>query len=99
MGMDQYKWFLIDGSAAPTFATGFDWYAQGIILRPARLGSIIEVRRIEGPIEMAEAHGLKLCKPWIDKRPNVGVNLNNRVYLSSVLPSVPKLPVLPLAPG
>jgi hypothetical protein len=47
---NDIKGFLIDGSAAPTFATGFDWHSQGIILRPGRLGSIIEVKRIEGPI-------------------------------------------------
>jgi hypothetical protein len=71
-GIEQYKGFLIDGSAVPTFATGFDWYLQGIILRPGRLSSIIEVKRIEGPIfnskEAAEEHGLELCKDWIDKR-------------------------------
>lgn len=72
--IERYKGFLIDGSAVPTFATGFDWYSQGIILRPGRLSSIIEVKRIEGPIfinskEAAEEHGLKLCKEWIDKRP------------------------------
>jgi len=69
--IERYKGFLIDGSAVPTFATGFDWYAQGIILRPARLGSIVEVKRIEGPVfhskEAAEEDGLKLCKCWIDK--------------------------------
>jgi hypothetical protein len=46
-GIEQYKGFLIDGSAVPTFATGFDWYSQGIILRPGRLSSIVEVKRIE----------------------------------------------------
>ena len=38
-----------------------------------RLGSIVEIKRIQGPIfnnkEAAEEHGLKLCKDWIDKRP------------------------------
>jgi hypothetical protein len=59
--IERYKGFLIDGSAVPTFATGFNWCLQGIILRPGRLGSIIEVKRIEGPIfnskEAAEEHG------------------------------------------
>jgi hypothetical protein len=72
-GLEHYKGFLIDGSAVPTFATGFEWYSRGIILRPGRLSPIIEVERIEGPIfhskEEAEQHGLKLCKEWIDKRP------------------------------
>ena len=44
MGMERYKGFLIDGSAIPTFEPGFDWYLQGIILRPARLGSIVELK-------------------------------------------------------
>jgi hypothetical protein len=72
-GLEHYKGFLIDGSAVPTFATGFDWYSQGIILRPGRLSSIVEVQRIQSPIfnskEAAEEHGLQLCKEWIDKRP------------------------------
>jgi hypothetical protein len=75
-GIERYKGFLITGTAKPTFATRFDWYSQGIVLRPGRLSSIVEVKRIEGPIfnskEAAEQHGLELCKEWIDKRgPNV----------------------------
>jgi hypothetical protein len=70
--LERYKGFLIDGSAVPTFATGFDWYSQGIILRPGRLTSIVEVKHIEGGVfnskEAAEQHGLQLCKDWIDKR-------------------------------
>jgi len=62
-GIEQYKGFAI----------GFDWYSQGIVLRPGRLSSIVEVKRLEGPIfnskEAAEEHGLELCKDWIDKRP------------------------------
>ena len=71
-GMERYKGFLISGSAVPTFATGFDWYSQGSILCPGRLCSILEVKRIQGPIfnskEAAEQHGLELCKDWINKR-------------------------------
>jgi hypothetical protein len=70
--MERYKGYLITSSALPTFATGFDWYSLGTVLRPGRLSSIVEVKRIEGPIfnskEAAEAHGLKLCKDWIDRR-------------------------------
>jgi hypothetical protein len=58
--------------SSPNLATGFDWYSQGIVLRPGRLGSIVEVKRIKGPIfsskEEAEQHGLQLCKDWIDNR-------------------------------
>jgi hypothetical protein len=72
-GIERCEDFLITTSAKPTFATGFDWYSQGIVLRPGRLSSIVEVKRIEGPIfnnkEAAEQHGLELCKDWIDKRP------------------------------
>jgi hypothetical protein len=71
-GIERYKDFLISGSAVPTFATGFDWSSQGLVLCPGRLGSIVEVKRIKGPIfnskEAAEQHGLELCKSWIDKR-------------------------------
>jgi hypothetical protein len=41
--MEHYKGFLIDGSAVPMFATGFDWYSQGIILRSRHFGSIVEI--------------------------------------------------------
>jgi hypothetical protein len=72
-GMERYKGFLISGSAVPKFATGFDWYSQGIILRQGRLSSVVEVERINGPIfhskEAAEEHGFKLCRDRIDKRP------------------------------
>ena len=72
-GMERYKGFLITGSAVPTFMTGFDWYSQGIVLRPGRLTSIVEVKRIQEPIfnskGAAEQHGLELCKAWIAKRP------------------------------
>jgi hypothetical protein len=71
MGIERYKGFLISGSAVPTFATGFDWYSQGIILCPGRFSSIVEVKRIKGPIfhskEAAEEHGFNLCKDRIDK--------------------------------
>jgi len=43
------------------------------MLRPGRLSSIVEVKRLEGSAfhskEAAERHGLKLCKEWIDKWP------------------------------
>ena len=71
-GMERYKGFLISGSAVPTFAARFDWYSQGTILRPARLGSVVEIKRIKGGIfnskEAAEEDGFRLCKDWIDKR-------------------------------
>jgi len=57
----------------PNFATGFDWYSQGTIFHAGRVSSIVEIKRIKGPIfnskEEAEDHRLKLCKERIDKRP------------------------------
>ena len=73
VGTGALQGFLIDGSAVPNFATGFGWYSQGTILVPDRLSSIVEIKRIQGPIfnnkEAAEEYGLQLCKDWIDKRP------------------------------
>ena len=70
--MERYEGCLIAGSAVPRFAMGFDWDSQGIILRPGRLSSIVEVRRIKGTIfdskEAAEEDGFKLCKDWVDNR-------------------------------
>jgi hypothetical protein len=72
-GMERYRGFLIMTSPVPTFARSFEWYSQGIILRPGYLSSVVEIKRIKGTIfnnnEAAEHHGLELCKSWIDKRP------------------------------
>jgi hypothetical protein len=44
------------------------------ILQQNRLGSIIQVQRIEGQLfeskEEAEQHGLELCKEWVDDQKN-----------------------------
>ncbi len=70
--MERYKGFLIDGSAILTSATAFDWYSQGTIFGTSRIDSVVEIKRIRGPVfnskKAAEEHGLKLCKDWIDKR-------------------------------
>jgi hypothetical protein len=71
-GIERYKEFLITSSAVPTFATRFEWYAQGTILRLGRLSSVVEIKRIKGTIfnskEAAEEDGFKLCQDWIDNR-------------------------------
>ena len=73
MGNGTIQGFLDPWFSSANLVTRFDWYAQGIVLRPSRLGSVIEVKRIKGSIfdskEAAEEDGLKLCKDWIDKRP------------------------------
>jgi hypothetical protein len=44
----------------------------GIVYKPTRMGSIVEIKRIEGRSfeskEEAERHGLELCKEWIDEQ-------------------------------
>jgi hypothetical protein len=49
-----------------------DWYVGGGVDAPDRLGSIVEVKRLQGAVfqskEAAETHGLKMCKEWIDGR-------------------------------
>jgi hypothetical protein len=44
----------------------------GIVCKANRMGSIVEVQRIEGRSfeskEEAERYGLELCKEWIDKQ-------------------------------
>jgi hypothetical protein len=44
----------------------------GIVYERNKLGSIIQVQRIEDELfeskEQAEQHGLELCKEWIDKQ-------------------------------
>ena len=88
-GIEQYKGFLIDGSAVPTFATSFDWYSQGIVLRPGRLSSIVEVKRLQGQIfnskEEAKQHELQLCKALIDKTLLTLNGLTGRVKLNKLL--------------
>jgi hypothetical protein len=50
----------------------------GHYLSRRHLGSIVEIKRIQGAIfnskEAAEQDGLRLCKEWIDKRPWRGAN-------------------------
>ena len=66
----EYRGYLISAWARPEFANGFT--SVGIVYKRGRLGSIIQVQRIEGELfetkEQAEHHGLELCKEWTDKQ-------------------------------
>ena len=66
----EYSGYLISAWARPEFANGFT--SVGIVYKRGRLGSIIQVQRIEGELfetkEQAEHHGLELCKEWTDKQ-------------------------------
>ena len=66
----EYRGYLISAWARPEFANGFT--SVGVVYKRGRLGSIIQVQRIEGELfetkEQAEHHGLELCKEWTDKQ-------------------------------
>jgi hypothetical protein len=66
----EYRDHIISAWARPEFTNGST--SVGIVYKRARLGSIIQVQRIEGQLfetkEQAEQHGVELCKEWIDKQ-------------------------------
>ena len=66
----EYRGYLISAWARPEFADGFT--SVGVVYKRGRLGSIIQVQRIEGELfetkEQAEQHGVALCKEWTDKQ-------------------------------
>jgi hypothetical protein len=70
MASEDYKGFHIIAWARAEYGNGSA--SVGIVCKPTRLGSIVEVKRIEGRSfenkEEAERHGLELCKQWIDKQ-------------------------------
>ena len=66
----EYRGHIITAWARPEFTNGST--SVGIVYKRARLGSILQVQRIEGQLfetkEQAEQHGVELCKQWIDKQ-------------------------------
>jgi hypothetical protein len=66
----EYKGHIIGAWARPQLTNGST--SIGIVYRRNQLGSIIQVKRIEGKLfeskEHAEQHGVELCKEWIDKQ-------------------------------
>ena len=66
----EYRGDIISAWARPEFTNGST--SVGIVHKQNRLGSIIQVQRIEGQLfeskEEAEQHGLELCKEWIDEQ-------------------------------
>jgi len=69
MAWEEYKGYYISASAREY---GGVCTSVGIVRKPSRFGSLIEVKRIEGGSfenkKEAEQHGLELCKEWIDKQ-------------------------------
>jgi hypothetical protein len=66
----EYRGYIISGWARPELANGST--SVGIVYERNKLGSIIQVQRIENELfeskEQAEQHGLELCKEWINKQ-------------------------------
>jgi hypothetical protein len=66
----EYRDHIITAWARPEFTNGST--SVGIVYKRARLGSIIQVQRIEGQLfetkVQAEQHGVELCKEWIDRQ-------------------------------
>jgi hypothetical protein len=66
----EYRGYITSAWARPEFTNGFT--SVGIVYERGRLGSIIQVQRIEGDLfetkEQAEQHGVELCKEWINRQ-------------------------------
>jgi hypothetical protein len=66
----EYKAHIIGAWARPELTNGST--SVGIVYRRNELGSMIQVKRIEGRLfetkEQAEQHGLELCKEWLDRQ-------------------------------
>ena len=71
--MQQHNGYFIEGKALLIHPFSPDWYVGGVVLRPGRLGSIVEVTRFELPSftvsvkELAEWFGLELARMVVDE--------------------------------
>jgi hypothetical protein len=68
--MLRYKGYMISGCSIPMHMQGCQ--SRGSVCKAGRTGAIIELQRIEGTIfktsKEAEAHGLELPRPWVDRK-------------------------------
>lgn len=66
----EYRGYIITVWARPELTHGAT--SVGIVYQRDRLGSIIQVQRIEGKLferkEQAEQHGVDLCMQWVDEQ-------------------------------
>jgi hypothetical protein len=66
----EYKGYLIFGRAQVIHSDSADWRSQGLIFTNTPEGAFM-MKRLEGAVSkskrVAEEHGLKLCKKWIDE--------------------------------
>jgi hypothetical protein len=68
--MAEYKGYFIFGKAVKVYTDSLYWCSQGDVYTNEPAGSVL-VARLGGTIfeseKDAKAHGLELCKKWIDK--------------------------------
>jgi hypothetical protein len=68
----EYGGYIISAWARPESTNGST--SVGMVYEHGQSGSFIQIQRIEGKLfeskELAEEHGLELCKEWIDKQTN-----------------------------
>src|SRR5262245_49310046 len=66
----EYQGYIIAGWARPESTK--DATSVGIVYRRKQLGGVIQVQRIVGEVfkskQLAEQHGVELCKKWINKQ-------------------------------
>jgi hypothetical protein len=72
--MIQYKGYFILGGAVKIPPNSPAWWrSQGSVFTNTPEGAVL-IKQLEGVIfeskQAAEAHGLELCKKWIDENPN-----------------------------
>ena len=71
--MEPYNGYFIEGTALLVHPYSLDWCVGGSVLRPGRLGSIVEVTRFELPSftmsmkELAEWFGLELARIVVEE--------------------------------
>ena len=50
-----------------------NWRSEGVVFGRNQLGTFLMIQHLDGAIfekrQLAEAHGLELCKKWIDGKP------------------------------
>jgi hypothetical protein len=68
--MVEYKGYLIFGKALKVYPDSPYWCSQGDVFSNEPGGSIL-IKRLGGALfqsqQTAEAHGLVLCRQWIDQ--------------------------------
>jgi hypothetical protein len=71
--MQPYKGYFIDGAAKMIHPFDPSWYPAGTVLKPGRLGSVVEITRFDMPSfkmepkELAEWFGLELARVVVEE--------------------------------